>query len=103
LLPSTEGRKFFVYHTADLPAKQAKWRYHLYKAAASESYPVEAEKYGLETFTIKKGLHQRNSLDWQKDVTIVGKTFQRMLNEPNIDKNGYCLEVYLNEKDDLHG
>ncbi len=94
LLPSTEGRKFFgISHGSQNGSI-------IYKAAVEESYQGEAEKYGLETFTIKRGDYISDTLvDWQKDESIVRKTFQRLLHQPNIDKNGYCLEVYVNEKD----
>ncbi len=94
LLPSTEGRKFFgISHGGQNGSI-------IYKAAASESYPGEPEKYGLETFIIKKGDYISETLvDWQKNESIVGKTFQRLLKEPNTDKNGYCLEKYLNDTD----
>ena len=57
---------------------------------------------GLEnpSFVIKKGKYWGELLlDWRKDESIVGKTFQRLLRHPNLDKSGYCLEIYPNEKD----
>jgi len=94
LLPSPEGRKFFGISYSN--GKGA----IIYKAAVEESYPGEAEKYGLETFVIKKGDYVCEILkDWVKDEEAVGKIFQRMLSDPRIDRNGYCLEMYLNNTD----
>ena len=72
----------------------------IYKAAAEESFPGEGSQNGCETFVIKKGQYWSELLlDWRKDESIVGKTFQKLLKHPNLDKSGYCLEIYQNEKD----
>jgi predicted transcriptional regulator YdeE len=72
----------------------------IYNAAVEESSPGEGEKYGCETFVIKKGEYASELLkDWKKDESIIGKTFQKLLKHPNLDKQGYCLEIYLDEKD----
>jgi 4-aminobutyrate aminotransferase-like enzyme len=61
---------------------------------------LEGEKYDLATFTIKKGHYLSKILkDYQKDIPSIGKTFQEMLTDSRIDKNGYCLEIYLNDND----
>ncbi|HLK29207.1 MAG TPA: hypothetical protein VKT28_11570 [Puia sp.] len=72
----------------------------IYKAAAEESFAGEGAKYGCETFVIKKGEYWSEFLpDWRKDESSVGKTFQQLLKHPALDRNGYCLEIYPNEKD----
>jgi len=72
----------------------------IYKAAVEESFPGEGQQNGCETFVIKKGEYWSELLpDWRKDESIVGKTFQMLLSHPNLDKSGYCLEIYPNEKD----
>jgi predicted transcriptional regulator YdeE len=72
----------------------------VYKAAVAESFPGEGEKNGCETFVIKKGEYISEILrDWKKDESSIGKTFQKLLHQPKIDPKGYCLEIYLNEKD----
>jgi hypothetical protein len=72
----------------------------IYKAAVEELFPGEGEQNGCETFLIKKGEYWSELLvDWRKDESIVGETFQKLLKHPDLDKNGYCLEIYLNEKD----
>jgi hypothetical protein len=37
--------------------------------------------------------------DWKKDESIIGRTFQELLRDRHIDKQGFCLEIYPNEKD----
>ena len=72
----------------------------IYKAAVEEAYPGEGAKNGCKTFLIKKGAYASELLhDWRKDESSVGKTFQRLLQHPDLDKSGYCLEIYPNEKD----
>jgi hypothetical protein len=72
----------------------------IYKAAAEESFPGEGKQNGCETFLIKKGEYWSELLaDWRRDESILSKTFQELLKHPGLDKNGYCLEIYENEKD----
>jgi hypothetical protein len=74
----------------------------VYKAAAEELSEGEAEKLNLEKFVIRKGKYASELLkDWRKGEAEVGETFRQLLSDPRIDKNGYCVEVYLNEKDML--
>jgi len=69
----------------------------VYKAAVEE---LEEENSELEHFTIKKGPYISKLIpDFMQDVSQIGKAFEKMLIDPNIDPNGYCLEMYLNETD----
>jgi predicted transcriptional regulator YdeE len=71
-----------------------------YKSAAEILNNEELEKYNLEVFTIKKGNYISAILkDYQKDISLIDKTFKQLLSDPRLDPKGYCLEVYLNEKD----
>jgi len=72
----------------------------VYRAAVEETFPGEAEKAGCPIFTVRKGDYISAYLsDWKKDESIIGQTFQGLLRDPSIDKQGYCLEIYPNEKD----
>ena len=72
----------------------------IYKAAVEEITDGEAEKFGVEAFTIKKGTFISEVVpDFMKDVSRIGKTFEKLLNQSSIDPNGYCLEMYINETD----
>ena len=94
MLGSVKDRKFFGISNPGV-AKGI-----IYKAAVEEAYPGEAEKYGCEKFTIRKGTYISELLkDWQKDESIVARTFHQLLDHPDLDHDGYCLEMYLNEKD----
>ncbi len=66
-----------------------------YLAAAGELHDAEAEKHGLEKFTIKKGNYICETVhDFMKHIPAIGECFQRMLTDPRIDPQGYCLEIY---------
>ncbi|MGM9475097.1 transcriptional regulator [Pedobacter sp. GSP4] len=72
----------------------------IYKAAAEELEDGEAEKYGLESFIINKGTFISVLVtDFMKDATQIGQVFEKLLQQPNIDPQGYCLEMYINETD----
>lgn len=72
----------------------------VYKAAAEELEPAEAEKLSLETIIIKKGNYVSATLhNYMKDLPAIGNTFQQMIARPDIDPQGYCVEWYLSDKD----
>ncbi|TMI95062.1 MAG: transcriptional regulator [Bacteroidetes bacterium] len=94
IFSSSEPRTFYGISHSDKSGNILYW------AAAEELHKGEGERLNLETFTIRKGKYISELLeDWCKDEGLVGKTFKKLLADPRIDKNGYCLEVYLNEKD----
>ncbi|MGG9961203.1 hypothetical protein [Ferruginibacter sp. SUN106] len=94
LLPTIENRKFFGI---SFPGKAGNI---IYKAAVKENYTGEAEQLNCETFIIGKGTYCSETIkDFMKDVSVVGKIFQQLLQHPDLDINGYCLEIYPNEKD----
>ncbi|KXK55255.1 MAG: hypothetical protein UZ05_CHB002000634 [Chlorobi bacterium OLB5] len=72
----------------------------VYYAAAEELSAGEAKQYGCQTFTIKKGDYCGIMLkDWCKTPDLVSIAFKNLLNEPGLDPNGYCLEIYHGEND----
>jgi|SRR5437868_8550910 len=72
----------------------------IYKAAAEELFPGEADKSGCESFTIRKGEYISEFIeDFHKDLQSIGTTFKKLLSQPGIDPQGYCLEIYPNNKD----
>ena len=71
-----------------------------YKAAAEVQLPGEAEKLGLETLVLRKGRYICVTIkDFMKDVQAIGATFQQLIQRPDIDPQGYCVEWYFNDKD----
>ena len=72
----------------------------VYKAAAEETETGEAEKLGLETFTIKSGQYVQETVEnFMQNIPKVSETFRRLLAQPDVAPDGYCLEWYLNYKD----
>ncbi|POY36638.1 transcriptional regulator [Solitalea longa] len=72
----------------------------VYRAAAEELKTGEAEEWGYETLTLKKGNYISQTInDYMKDLESIGRTFQELLQHPNIDPEGYCVELYLSDKD----
>ncbi len=72
----------------------------IYKAAVEQIQEGEAETYGLETFVIRKGEYMSELLlNFREDMGRVDSTFQKLLTLPALDPKGYCLELYLNDKD----
>jgi hypothetical protein len=94
LFPTDKQRRYFGI------SRPNQKRVIIYKAAVEEITDGEAEKFGLEAFTIKKGTFISELIpDFMKDVSQVGKTFEKLLDHANLDPNGYCLEMYINETD----
>lgn len=72
----------------------------IYKAATEEIYQGEAEELGCETFNIKSGRYISLLIsDYMNDIQNIAKAFQILKTHPGIDPEGYCIELYLNEKD----
>ena len=72
----------------------------IYRAAAEELESGEAEKLGLETITLKQGNYISVTIhDYMKDIPAIGKTFDLLTSQPGIDPQGYCVELYLSDKD----
>ncbi len=72
----------------------------IYKAAVSENFEGEAEKYGFETFIIKKGEYINETIiDWREKIDTIGPTFQRLLAHPLFDRISPCIEWYKSDKE----
>ncbi len=94
LLPKQENRNFFGI------SYMGENNNIIYKAAAEESYPGESEKYHLNSFTVRNGNYISETItNWRNNVSLIGSTFQKMLQQQNIKPDGYCLEIYINETD----
>ena len=96
LVPPEKNRIIFGL---SWPDKNGKIKY---KAAVEEMYTGEGKKYGLDSMIIKKGTYISELVsDYARDVAQIGATFQRLLQHPRIDHNGYCLEWYRGINDVL--
>lgn len=74
----------------------------VYRAAVEEMYDGEAEKVDCETLTIPKGEYVAITVsDFRKDIMSIDRAFQKLLKEPNIDPQGYCVEWYASDKEEV--
>lgn len=72
----------------------------IYYAAAVENYPGEAESLGLKKFILRSGFYLSVGIsNWRSSEARIPLLFSEMLNHPEIDPDGYCLEVYPNLDD----
>lgn len=94
MLPALEQRTFYGISHSDGKGGI------IYKAAAGQLDEGEAAHYGLEAFVIRKGDYMSRLLvNYRDEISLVDKTFQRLLAVPELDPEGYCLELYPNDKD----
>lgn len=94
ILPEKERRRFFGI---SWPGPDGKM---IYKAAADIMETENADKYGLETFTIKKGPYNSFYIkDFMEDPESIGRAFQLLTAQHEVDPNGYCLEWYIGDND----
>lgn len=72
----------------------------IYKAGAEELTEGEAEQLGLETYLMKKGKYISTDIhDYMKNLSAIGDAFNELLESPDIDANGACVEWYITDKD----
>jgi hypothetical protein len=65
-------------------------------------YEGEGEKLGCETLIIPNGDYLSITIsDFRKDIMSIGRAFQKLLKEPNLDPQGYCVEWYSSNKDEV--
>ena len=94
LLPSLEGRTTYGISYSEHLGKI------IYKAAATELSIDESEKFGCESFIIKKGTYKGVVINnFMNNIPQIGQTFQTLLQDPDLDLEGYCLEIYINDAD----
>ncbi|CAL1518993.1 hypothetical protein [Chitinophaga sp. MM2321] len=94
LIPSTKERRFFGISRPDRSGTI------VYKAAVEVLNEEEAGKTGLDTFIIPKGTYTSTYIaNYADDIQQVGRTFDQLLADPALDSNGFCLEMYMGEKD----
>jgi hypothetical protein len=67
----------------------------VYRAAAEELSEGEAGQLECEALTIKKGAYISMKVDnFKQDIPAIGKAFEELMEVPNLDPEGYCVEWY---------
>lgn len=94
LLPSMEGRRLYGI------SRPENDQGIVYRASVAATFPGEGGQYGCENFIIRKGVYISEVLkNYEKDIIEVSRTFDRLLAQPGLDPQGYCLEEYMNGTD----
>jgi hypothetical protein len=94
LIPYTMDRRYFGISRPENGGEI------VYRAAAEEINEGEAEKLNCETLILKKGNYTSLILkDYLKDLQGITRAFETLLTHPNIDPQGYCVELFLGEHD----
>lgn len=89
LLGKEKERKYFGISYPEKPGSI------IYKAAAEEKTADEAAQLHCESFTIKEGMYHCIFIEnFMQDISSIGKAFQQLLMQRDIDPDGYCLEMY---------
>lgn len=71
-----------------------------YKAATEETHAGEAAALHCSTLVLKKGWYAYITIaDFRKDIPAIQQAFNRLLEHPELDPAGYCVEWYSNDAD----
>ncbi len=69
----------------------------IYKAGVTELESGELGKHNLPSMVIKKANYYCIEIqNFRKDVLAIGKAFETLIAQPDIDPQGYCVEWYSN-------
>lgn len=72
----------------------------IYWAAVEESFQGEGYTFGLEQYTLKKGIYATKVLkDIKNKEEKIGQAFKNLLDHPKLDPMGECIEWYKNENE----
>jgi len=72
----------------------------VYRAAAEERHPGEAEQYHCETLVLKEGPYRCITIqDYMQHIQQIGEAFEELLAYADIDPQGYCVEWYVNDRE----
>jgi len=93
MVPYTSSRRYFGISRPENGVV-------IYKAAAEELQPGEADQLHCDAMLIKKGKYISAVIpDFMNDIPAIARTFQHLLAQPGIDHQGYCVEEYFDGKD----
>jgi hypothetical protein len=71
----------------------------IYKAAVDELYEGEGKSLGLDIMTIPAGNYSSLTIsDFMKNPQAIGSAFTELLKTPELDPEGFCLEIYKNDQ-----
>jgi len=92
-VPFSENRKYFGISRPENGTI-------VYRAAAEQLEPGEAEQYQCEQLVLEKGNYISLTIhNYKKDLQRIAIAFEQLLSQKGIDPQGYCVEWYVNETD----
>lgn len=95
IVPYSENRRYFGVSRPEEPEGPI-----VYRAAAELLHPDETERFGLETLVLKSGRYASLTVErYRNNPGSIGETFETLLEEPNLDPEGYCVEWYLSDEE----
>ncbi len=72
----------------------------VYKVASEELIKGDLEKNNLKEFIIPHGEYIGIEIkNFRNDLSSIKKAFDKLIDSPDIDKNGYCIEEYKGTDD----
>lgn len=72
----------------------------IYRVGFEEKYDSEGALFDCATLVLKKGTYSCiRVMDFMKDPVSIKNAFTTLLSQPNLDKEGYCVERYINDRD----
>lgn len=72
----------------------------VYKVAAEEIHKDELAKHLLPKFIIPKGRYLSIEIkNYKNQIGLITDAFNKLIVNPKIDPNGYCIEWYQTDKD----
>lgn len=94
LIPYPDKRRYFGISNPDKSGAIS------YRAAAEQVTAEESKQLNLKTLVLKRGVYTSTVIKgYQKNIAGIGKAFNTLLSNPDIDPEGYCVEWYLNDED----
>jgi hypothetical protein len=95
MIPSSDDRKY-------IGISRPENNKIVYRVGIEETFEGEAEKYKCDTLILKSGNYISSiARDFRKDKESIGKAFDELLKQPNLDPEGYCVEWYTNDKEEV--
>ena len=74
----------------------------VYRAAAEELEPGEAERLNCKTLMIKKGEYVATEVEgFREDPMAISRAFEKLLQQPGLDPQGYCVEWYATDSESV--
>lgn len=74
----------------------------VYRAGTEEVKPGEADEFGCKTLTLKKGKYASLTVyDFRKDIRSIDRAFKEILQRPDLDPQGYCVEWYATDNESV--